>query len=125
MFHHQQPAAEGIRFFCQPIHSRLRASIYLWCSLWAAAARIISSIAYGLRVGAITILISMLPYKLLLPLLPSQGYQHQLFAIGLCILLTLLCYTVMFTTSKRQNKVMGKNGENLRIDDSAHRGNSG
>jgi len=77
---------------------------YLWRSLRAAAVRIASSIVYCLRVGAITILISVLPYKLLLSLFPLQGYQHQLLAIGLCILLTLLCYTMLFVTNKRQTE---------------------
>jgi hypothetical protein len=74
---------------------------YLWRSLRAAAVRITSSVAHGLRVGAITILISVLPHKLLLSWLPLQYHWHQLFAIGLCILLTLLCYAVLFAMIKR------------------------
>jgi O-antigen/teichoic acid export membrane protein len=75
---------------------------YLWRSLRVAAVHIASSIAYGLRVGAITILVSVLPYKLLLSLFSLQGYQHQLLAIGLCILLTLLCYIILFVTNRQQ-----------------------
>ena len=80
---------------------------YLWCSLRAATARIASSIAYGLRVGVITILISVLPYKLLLPRLPLQGLWHQLLAIGLCVLLTLLCYAVLSVTNRQQTRQRG------------------
>jgi O-antigen/teichoic acid export membrane protein len=75
---------------------------YLWRSLRIAAVRIRFNVKYGVRVGCITVLILVMPYKILLLGLPLQEYWHQLLAIVLCAFLALLCYGLLFIFSRWQ-----------------------